>query len=104
VENETLTWLSLGIRPAYHFNRFFSIETEIGYDYTDKKDSDSGDLWKFTIAPQITPESDILSRPSLRIFVTYAAWSDDFDGQVGAPSYVADSSGISAGLQVESWF
>jgi len=103
-ENNNLTWISFGIRPSYHFNRFFSIETELGYDYTDKEDSDSGDLWKFTIAPQITPSSDVLSRPSLRVFLTYATWSDDFEGQVGIPSYSDDNSGISAGVQVESWF
>jgi maltoporin len=103
-ENNDLTWLSFGLRPAYHFNRFFSIETELGYDYTDKEDAESGDLIKFTIAPQITPDLDVFSRPSLRFFLTYASWDDDFRGLVGVPSYPDETSGVSAGVQVETWF
>jgi maltoporin len=103
-EDNNVTWISFGLRPAYHFNRFFSIETEFGYDYTDTENAESGDLFKVTIAPQITPDMDVFSRPSLRIFLTYASWDDDFRGLVGVPSYTEDTSGISAGVQVETWF
>jgi len=103
-QSDQLTWISLGFRPAYHFNRFFSLETEFGYDYTDKEDAESGSLFKFTIAPQITPEAKTLSRPSIRMFLTYAAWSDEFEGMVALPSYTEETDGISAGVQVESWF
>jgi maltoporin len=103
-DNIKSTWFSLGFRPAYHFNRFFSLETELGYDYTDKDEAESGSLFKVTIAPQITPQAKVFSRPSIRMFLTYAVWSNEFEGMVALPSYKKDNDGISAGVQVESWF
>ena len=50
-----LTWVSLGVRPAYHFSRYFSLELEAGFDHTRQTDQVSGSLMKVTLAPQITP-------------------------------------------------
>jgi maltoporin len=102
--DDTVQWLSFGARPVYHFNRFFSLAAELGYDYTDKDGAESGSLYKVTLAPQITPEAKTFSRPSLRAFLTYAWWSDEFEGLVGSPSYSDDTEGLSAGVQVEAWF
>ena len=63
-----------------------------------------GVLGKFTIAPQIQPEAKHFARPSIRAFFTYAVWSDGFEGQVGGTSYAKDTSGISAGVQMEVWW
>ena len=104
VPMDTVQWTSLGVRPVYHFNRNYSIATEAGWDYTDQKDGKSGSLFKLTFAPQITPEMSVLSRPALRAFFTYAWWSDDFQGLVGSPTHIADTEGLSAGVQLETWW
>lgn len=65
-EGDRLTWASVGVRPAYHFNRYVSVELEAGWDHTDQRGGTSGSLWKVTLAPQITPTAAVLSRPSLR--------------------------------------
>ena len=82
-----LTWLSIGARPAYHFSRYFWLELETGFDHTSQTDRVSGSLTKVTLAPQITPGVEALSRPSLRAYVTYARWSDDFVGLVAPVRY-----------------
>lgn len=101
---EEVTWYSTGLRPTYHFGRNFNIELEAGWDYTEQKDADSGHLFKITVAPQISPAMEALSRPALRAFFTYAKWSDAFVGQVAPQSFGMDSQGISAGIQLETWW
>ncbi|VGO21262.1 maltoporin [Pontiella sulfatireligans] len=97
-------WASLGARPIYHFNRYFSLATEAGYDYTDTDGGNSGGVYKLTFAPQITPKSTVLSRPAIRAFFTYAWWDSDFKGEVASSSYNSDTHGLSAGMQVETWW
>lgn len=99
-----INWTSVGIRPTYHFNRYFSLASEAGYDYTDQKDANSGGLFKFTLAPQITPDWSVFSRPSIRAYCTYAAWSDSFEGEVAPASYATATEGISIGLQLDTWW
>ena len=99
-----LDWFSAGIRPVYHFGRYFSLVGEMGIDYTNQKGGDRGTLMKLTLAPQISPLNKILSRPALRAYLTYARWSDEFVGQVAPASFAEQNHGISAGLQVEVWW
>ncbi len=103
-ENNKLEWLSIGIRPAYHFNRYFSLVGEFGFDYTSQKGINSGSVSKFTIAPQLSPLNKILSRPAIRAYVTYAKWSDAFIGQVAPTSFPNQNSGLSVGIQMEVWW
>ncbi|MHC5093122.1 MAG: carbohydrate porin [Planctomycetota bacterium] len=102
--NSKNKWYSAGIRPVYHFNRYWSLAFEAGLDYTDNDRGGSGTLGKLTIAPQISPKSEQLSRPVLRAFLTYAWWADDFEGSVGGSDYADDLSGLSVGLQMETWW
>lgn len=99
-----LDWYSAGIRPVYHFNRYFSMAAEVGVDYTEQKDGDAGTLMKMTIAPQISPLNKILSRPALRAYFTYARWSDSFTGHLASGSFPDQNQGISMGLQMEVWW
>ncbi len=99
-----IQWGSFGVRPVYHFNRNYSFATEAGMDYTDQKDGMAGSLFKLTFAPQITPEMSVLSRPAIRAFVTFAWWTDGFRGQIGTPTHLTDTRGMSAGVQLESWW
>jgi maltoporin len=102
--SDRLTWVSLGARPAYHFSRHLSLELEAGWDHTKQADGLSGSLFKVTLAPQITPTTAVLSRPSLRAFVTWATWSDGFQGQVAPVRYGDETSGFAAGVQLETWW
>jgi maltoporin len=103
-EYNKLDWFSAGIRPSYHFSRYFSLVGELGVDYTQQEGKDQGTLYKLTIAPQISPLNKILSRPALRAYFTYANWSDSFVGQVATGSYADQNKGISFGLQMEVWW
>lgn len=103
-ENNILNWYTAGIRPVYFFNRYFSLAGEFGWDYTSQKGLDSGSLYKITLAPQITPFNKILSRPVLRVYCTYAAWSDAFRGQVATNSFADQTQGVSLGIQMEVWW
>ena len=103
-EHNKLDWFSAGLRPSYHFNRYFSLVGEVGMDYTKQEGLDKGSVWKFTVAPQISPLNKILSRPALRAYFTYAYWSDAFTGQVAIASYSGQNQGISFGLQMEVWW
>jgi maltoporin len=99
-----IDWVSLGARPVYHFNTYFSLAFEAGADYTHQKDGPEGVLGKFTLAPQIQPAARHFSRPSIRAFATYAVWSDGFEGSVAPISYGSDTQGFSFGVQMEAWW
>ncbi|MFW2405292.1 MAG: carbohydrate porin, partial [Gammaproteobacteria bacterium] len=68
-------WVSLGVRPIHAFNDFFSLAVEAGVDHTGGDGLESGELYKLTIAPQITPGKGYFKRPAIRMFFTYASWS-----------------------------
>ena len=100
-----LTWLSLGVRPAYYFNRYFSLELEAGWDHSDQMDLVSGSLFKVTLAPQITPKVAALSRPSLRRVRDLGKLERWLRGPGGAGcAYGAESRGFAAGVQLETWW
>ncbi len=100
----TFDWVTLGARPVYHFNTYFSLAFEAGADYTNQEDGPEGVLGKFTLAPQIQPAAEHFSRPSIRAFVTYAVWSDQFEGGVAPIAYGTDTQGLSLGVQMEAWW
>jgi len=102
----TIDWLSIGARPIYHFNQYFSLAFEGGADYTNQKDGPEGVLGKFTLAPQIQPSHGHFARPVIRAFATYAVWtgSDDFESGVAPVTYGTDTQGLSFGVQMEAWW
>jgi len=101
---DRVRWFSAGVRPAYHFTDHVSLALEAGYDHTDQDDGLSGSVFKLTLAPQITPKPLAYSRPSIRGYITYAWWDDEFRGSVGVPSFDDDTDGFAAGIQVETWW
>jgi maltoporin len=56
------------------------------------------------VAQQIGSGRECLSRPVLRLFVTYANWSDDFRGLVGGVPYANVTNGLTFGVRAESWW
>ncbi len=99
-----LDWFSMGFRPIWHFSRYFSLVTEMGLDYTQQEGMLSGSLGKFTIAPQLSPQNRLLSRPALRAYFTWAVWSDDYVGMIAPHSFPDRNNGISVGIQMETWW
>lgn len=98
-------WASFGVRPIFHITDTFSIALETGVDFVDSEPLGVNDyLWKITLAPQLTRGRKFFSRPSLRAFITYAKWGEEFRGKVGGSAYRNELEGLSYGVQLESWW
>jgi len=98
-------WFSAGVRPIYHLNKYFSLAFEGGVDYVNNTGPEpSGSLYKLTLAPQVSLGDSFLSRPVIRAYVTYAGWSQNFQGLVGGNDYASQTSGWAWGVQMESWW
>jgi maltoporin len=98
-------WYSLGARPQFFFTDHISLALEPGFDRVTAGDGLYGGwLRKFTIAPQIAAGREFFSRPALRLFATYANWSDGLRGFIGGVPYANKTSGLTYGVQVETWW
>jgi len=73
-----------------------------------------GVLGKLTVAALVRPAADVWARPELRLFVTAAAWNNALKGaggvgldpnaQPSANPFATDNVGLTAGVQMESWW
>lgn len=98
-------WVSIGVRPQIFFTDHLSVVFESGFDHTHSGNGRyDGWLRKFTIAPQIGAGRKFFSRPALRVFVTYASWSNGLRGYVGGVPFQDRTSGFTYGVQAESWW
>jgi maltoporin len=101
----TQDWSSTGVRPIWEINTYFSLAFEGGVDWVNNSLQDtSGNLWKLSFAPQVSLANQFFSRPVLRLFITYARWSNAFVGQVGGLDYQNLNDGFTYGLQMETWW
>ncbi len=98
-------WISFGARPEYFFNKYLSLAVEAGFDHT-RSGTGQYDGWlrKITIAPQLGAGNKFFSRPVLRAFFTYASWSNGLRGYVGGVPYQDGTSGVTYGVQAETWW
>jgi maltoporin len=97
-------WVSFGARPEIFFTKYLSLAFEGGFDHTHSRGQYDGWLRKFTIAPQIGAGNKFFSRPVLRAFLTYASWSDGLRGFVGDVPFQNRTSGLTYGVQAETWW
>jgi maltoporin len=104
-------WASFGLRPEIFFTKYISLAFEGGFDHTEGLVTTQGgdrqfDGWlrKFTIAPQIGAGRKFFSRPVLRLFLTYANWSNGYRGFVGGVPFEDRTSGLTYGVQAETWW
>jgi maltoporin len=98
-------WVSFGARPEIFFTKYLSLAFEAGADHTHSLAGQyDGWLRKFTIAPQIGAGRKFFSRPVLRVFLTYANWSDGLRGFVGGQPYLKRTNGLTYGVQAETWW
>ena len=106
------SWVSFGARPEWFFTKYLSVAFEAGFDHTDtflvgpagNLNNFDGWLRKFTVAPQIGAGRKFFSRPVLRTFLTYASWSNGFKGLVGGIPFEDRTSGLTYGVQAETWW
>jgi len=81
---DTIDWYSTGIRPIYYLTQYLNIATELGIDYVDNEIiGASGSLTKLSLALQLSPTKGFMSRPVMRLYITYAKWSDAWIGYIG---------------------
>ena len=98
-------WVSFGARPEVFFTKYLSLAVEGGADHTHSSTGQfDGWLRKFTLAPQIGAGRQFFSRPVLRTFLTYANWSDGLRGFVGGVPFQNRTSGLTYGVQAETWW
>jgi len=97
-------WVSFGARPEIFFTKYLSLAIEGGFDHTHSAGLYDGWLRKITIAPQLGAGRKFFSRPVLRTFVTFANWSDGLRGFVGGVPYQNRTSGLTYGVQAETWW
>lgn len=98
-------WASFGARPEVFFTKYLSLAFEAGFDHTHSSTGlYDGWLRKVTIAPQLGAGRKFFSRPVLRVFLTYADWSDGLRGFVGGIPFQNRTDGLTYGVQAETWW
>ncbi len=102
--NPQHSWNSFGARPEVFFTKYLSLAFEGGFDHTHSRGQYDGWLRKFTIAPQLGAGRKFFSRPVLRALLTYANWSGGLRGFVGGEPYLNRTSGLTYGVQAETWW
>ncbi len=108
--------VSAGIRPVWWIADNFAIQGAVAGSYIDNVRTNSGtnafgnsgESAIFTIAPTIKPKGGFFTRPELRLFATYAIWSNNLKGTSasgGNPPYNGNATqGWLIGSQVEIGF
>jgi maltoporin len=76
VDGAVKEWYSAGTRLSFAFTEHAKLLGEVGYDRV-KKSNGADPQWlaKFTIAPTIAGARGFWGRPELRLFYTWATWS-----------------------------
>jgi maltoporin len=108
--------VTAGIRPVYWISDNIAIQGAAAFSYIDNVRIDSGtpafgrsgQTGIFTIAPTIKPKGGFFTRPEIRVFATYAIWSNSLKGTTasgGNPPYNGNTNqGWLIGSQMEIWF
>ncbi|HVY29557.1 MAG TPA: carbohydrate porin [Polyangiaceae bacterium] len=111
VSGAITTWISAGARVSVAPVDHFKILAEGGYDQVNKTNgAPTQYLAKLTVAPTISAGKELMSRPELRVFATYARWSESArlavidSTRIYTDNYPTYLSGWSYGLQGEAWW
>jgi len=107
--------VSGGIRPVVWLTDSIAIQGVASGAYIDNVRVQTGDAFGnhgtygiFTIAPTIKPKGGFFTRPEIRLFATYAIWSDSLKGSSigGSVPYTQRNvnQGWLFGSQMEIWF
>jgi maltoporin len=108
--------VAVGTRPIFWLTDTFAIQGQfVGYYGDDNRGNSgtkafgrSGEMGVFTIAPTFKPKGGYFTRPELRLFATFSAWSDSWKGSTtqGAAPYNNNNAnyGWMFGSQAEIWW
>jgi maltoporin len=108
--------VTAGIRPVFWLSDNIAIQGVAAGSYIDNVRNStgtsafgrSGQEGIFTIAPTIKPKGGFFTRPEIRVFATYAVWSNSLKGSTasgGNPPYNGNTNqGWLLGSQMEIWF
>jgi maltoporin len=107
--------VSGGIRPVVWLTDSIALQGAVSGAYIDNVRVQTGDAYGrsgsygiFTIAPTIKPKGGFFTRPEIRLFATYAVWSDSLRGSTigGSVPYTQRNvnQGWLFGSQMEIWF
>src|SRR6266436_4241318 len=83
-------WASFGVRPEVFFTKYISLAFESGFDHTEGFATTQNGNTQFS--------------GWLRMFATYANWSNGYRGFVGGIPFQDRTSGLSYGVQAETWW
>ncbi len=99
--------VSVGIRPHYQLNTYWSMLGEFGYNVMNPKFDDEQTLKKYTLAVQATGNSaNFWARPSMRFYLSHFEWNRrarDSGSMLNVPDS-KDKHALIIGAQVEVWF
>jgi maltoporin len=109
VSGAVTNWYSAGARVGVAMSEHVKLLGEAGYDLVKKSNgADPQLLAKFTIAPALTAGKGFMTRPELRVFYTWALWSEAARGAtIDSGRLYTDSlylSGATFGIQGETWW
>ena len=107
--------MSAGIRPVVWLADNIAIQGAASGSYIDNVRTQtanafgrSGQYGIFTIAPTIKPKGGYFTRPELRLFATYAIWSNSLKGTSASGGIPYNNAGANQGWligsQMEIWF
>lgn len=107
-------WYSLGGRTDTHISGPFRVLVELGHDVVKPDGGATRNLTKLTLAGAISAGSEPSSRPTLRVFYTYARWNDAARDAINTSTGLGNTrlrqvfgdrnSGSSIGAQFETWW
>lgn len=107
-------WYSLGGRTDTHISGPFRALVELGHDVVKPDGGPTRNLTKLTLAGAISAGTLPSSRPTIRVFYTYARWNDAAQDAINADAGLGSSrlsqvfgdrnSGSSIGAQFETWW
>ncbi len=107
--------LWIGTRPVYSLNNVWSLFSEVGYQQVEQDAQATRRLTKATIGTQFSMGPGVTTRPSIRLYATYAKWNDAAasagavacsgrDCATAADGFADRRSNLSFGVQVEAWW
>jgi len=110
--NDTMKLILAGVRGDMQIAGPFRGLLEVGYDTNKTEGGTTHTLLKVTPCLAISGGSDPWSRPTFRLFYTYASWNEDGAGDVfgawkdlgAAAAFANKTSGSVYGLQAEGWW
>jgi len=108
--------VTAGVRPVFWVAPNIAIQGAAAFSYIDNVRTQtgsafgrSGEMGIFTIAPTIKPSGGFFTRPEIRVFATFATWSNSLKGTSASGNNVPYNNGKAEygwlfGSQMEIWF